>query len=151
MGCMAGATGRQGIAYSSLAPGPTSNIRGPCTHILWFCISYRTYEIDYCSLFLLFHLRYSFYCGIKRKKVTTHAQKTNMTPTRRTQSCRERQNSRGSYSACFCLCGSSWGTSGSTVYNGCRTLNSLYTNPATGVTWLCIATRFISWWRATAL
>jgi hypothetical protein len=42
-------------AFSSLTPDPISDIfRGPCTPIM-ICISYRTYEIVYCSLFLSFH------------------------------------------------------------------------------------------------
>ena len=45
-----------GDAYSSMTPDPTSDVyRGPCVPIL-ICIFNRTYEIDYCSLFLSFHL-----------------------------------------------------------------------------------------------
>jgi hypothetical protein len=44
-------------AYSSIAPDPISDIfRCPCTPIFWFEFpEKRTYEIDYCSLFLSFH------------------------------------------------------------------------------------------------
>jgi hypothetical protein len=50
-----------GDAYSSMSPDPISDVfRGRYVYAQsLICISYRTYEIDYCSLFLSF-LLFSF-------------------------------------------------------------------------------------------
>jgi hypothetical protein len=52
-----------GDAYSSWAPDPTSGLpRGPCLLHSQICISYMTYEINYCS-FLCYFIQKWVYTG----------------------------------------------------------------------------------------
>jgi hypothetical protein len=55
---------------ATIAPDPTSNIfRGPCTPILGFVFIFlQDYEIDCCSLFLLFHYLFCVAFFVSQKK-----------------------------------------------------------------------------------
>jgi hypothetical protein len=69
LGLTAGVTWSTGNAYSSSAPDPISNIPGIQRSVFahsQIYISYRTYEIDYCSVRYLcyFIARRSFHCTI---------------------------------------------------------------------------------------